>query len=239
MRVDRPLLAWEWLRRDPRYVRAAEETLQRGRERREARREHHPGTWGLAAFEAPALAAPRARPFWSHEAYSYVLACEAEDRGDPKEMFDLASMGSLLTRIAAPGGLQLLLFCDGCRYLRLDVKGAGEAQCLLLRYALAGRTSAEQRLLTLRRLLALGRRGDFARDLHQAPARARRLVLQLRVHDALQDCRDQREIASELLSRSAAEPLWRSRASSIRSQVQRLVREARVMASGGYRKLLR
>ena len=61
----------------------------------------------------------------------------------------------------------------------------------------------------------------------------------LRASDALAAGATQREIAATLLSRSAAEPLWRSRESSIRSQAQRLVRAARNMGAGGYRCFLR
>lgn len=60
----------------------------------------------------------------------------------------------------------------------------------------------------------------------------------LRTWYALAGGADQREIAEALLGRSAGEPRWRSREPSLRSQAQRLVRSARVLASGGYRELL-
>ena len=60
----------------------------------------------------------------------------------------------------------------------------------------------------------------------------------LRVHDALAAGANQREIAEELFGPAARAPRWRSEASTIRSQVQRLVRGARSMMDDGYRLLL-
>jgi hypothetical protein len=61
----------------------------------------------------------------------------------------------------------------------------------------------------------------------------------LRAHDALVAGATQRDIAHVLFSRSAAEPRWRSRESSVRAQAQRLVRSARQLSRGAYRLLLR
>lgn len=146
---------------------------------------------------------------------------------------------ALLTCVDGRDGWRHLLISNGRHQIRLDVEGSAEGKRALLRYDLAGRATAERPLMTLRRLIAFGRRGAFAPGLHRPSARTARWVLQLRAHDALAEGCDQRDIASELLSHSAALPRWRSRESSIRSQVQRLVREARAMADGGYRKLLR
>jgi hypothetical protein len=61
----------------------------------------------------------------------------------------------------------------------------------------------------------------------------------LRAADALAAGAGQREIAQLLLSEEAGEPRWRTRAPSLRSQAQRLVRAARRMESGSYRELLK
>jgi hypothetical protein len=136
-------------------------------------------------------------------------------------------------------GREHLLLSDGLRTIRVDVLAGslarGPAQ---LFYLLAGFAAAERPLLTLRRLLALRRTGRFSRSLHPRETRAQRWVLALRAFDALATGAGQREIAALLLNREAGEPRWRSRASSIRSQSQRLVRSARRMANGGYRGLL-
>ena len=72
----------------------------------------------------------------------------------------------------------------------------------------------------------------------EALAGTERALSQLSAHDALAAGADQREIAAVLLSIDAAEPRWRNRSPSLRSQVQRLVRGARRMGSGGYVELL-
>lgn len=233
--VNRALLAWEWLRRDPFYRGAAAAAEGRGGK---GGHEVRPERWGLLQFEPPDRPAPDARPIWSASVYPYVLPCRAEPCTDPDDSLDLGAMEPLLTRIVRPAGRQHLLICDGRRYLRLDLEPGGESRRVLLHYRLAGCASAERPLMTLRRLIGFCRTGGFPRGLYRDEARAARWILQLRAHDALREGCDQREIASVLLSRSAAVPRWRSQAPSLRSQVQRLVRDARVMAGGGFRTLL-
>lgn len=102
-----------------------------------------------------------------------------------------------------------LLVSDGFRTIRLDgPPGPFSRGPEYLRYSLGGLIAAAPRLLTLRRFLML------------------------RTWYALAGGADQREIAEALLGRSAGEPRWRSREPSLRSRAQRLVRSARVLASG-------
>lgn len=234
--VDRALLAWEWLRRDPHYRRAAADGEGR---RGEHGLEVRPERWGLLRFEPPDRPAPDARPIWSAALYPYVLPCRAEPCIDLDDSLDLAAIEPLLTRIVRADGRRHLLISDGRHHLRLDLEPGGESRHVMLHYLLAGCASAERPLLTLRRLIGFCRTGGFPRGLYPHEPRAARWILQLRAYDALRDNCDQREIAAVLLSRSAAEPRWRSQAPSLRSQVQRLVRGARRMAEGGFRMLLR
>lgn len=234
--ADRSLVAWEWLRRDPLYRAAALGVLSGEAGGGSAR----PQDWGLCAFEHPDLAAPRARPVWTADACPDVLQAEAAPSSDPADSFDVERFRGISAIIPGSDGDEHLLISDGLRTIRVDVYRrslvAGPAQ---LCYRLAGFASVERPLLTLRRLLALQRNGRFSRVLHGREVRARRWQLVLRAHDALAAGANQREIAAILLSRAAAEPCWRSEAPSIRLQAQRLVRNARHMAAGGYRALLR
>ncbi len=235
--ADRSIMAWEWLRRDPGYRAAARAAAEGSRADDGA---PGPERWGLLAFEAPDLAAPRARPVWHADIYPYALPVLAVGAAAPSEALDLACLGGTATIVRGAAGREHLLISDGFRAIRVDVLAGTLARGpVQLCYLLAGVASAEAPLLTLRRLLALLRTGQFSRALHAREVRARRWVLALRAHDALAVGADQREIASVLLSREAGVPRWRSHASSIRSQVQRLVRNARRMAEGGYRQLLR
>lgn len=60
----------------------------------------------------------------------------------------------------------------------------------------------------------------------------------LRAHDAMASGATQREIAAKLLSVEAEEARWRVSVPTVRSRVQRLVRNTRAMAAGGYLSLL-
>lgn len=232
--ADRSLFAWEWLRRDPLYRAAA------GRAHAAASpgtRDPLAGRFGLVAFEPPNLAVPDARPLWRIDAYPQVLIAEPCAGGAGKDRFDLEPLQAL-ARIRVGQRAEHLLLSDGLRTVRLDGElGSFSRGPVVLRYALEGLASAAPPLLTLRRFLALCSTGRFARALHPPEPRARRWILMLRAFDALAAGAGQREIAQMLLSGSVGQPRWRSRESSVRSQVQRLVRGAREMA-GGYRRLL-
>ena len=198
-----------------------------------------PEHWGLHAFEPPHLAVPDARPVWCAKAYPYVLTVDAI-QSDGENAFDLQRVVAVSPVLVAARRREHLLLSDGHRAIRLDVQGASLAKGpVQLRYRLAGLSLAEAPLLTLRRFLAFVRSGRFSRTLYRPEARARRLVLMLRAHDALRSGATQREIAAELLSGEARADRWRVNAPALRSQVQRLVRDCRFMAEGGYASLLR
>jgi hypothetical protein len=230
--ADRSLFAWEWLRRDPLYRAAAVPALAAT----------SPGAllagrFGLVAFESPNLGVPEARPLWRIDAYPQVLIVEPCGGGAGVDRFDLEPLQAL-AKIRVGRDAEHLLLSDGLRTVRLDGElGSFTGGPVVLRYTFEGVASAAPPLLTLRRFLALCSTGRFARALHRPEPRARRWILMLRAFDALAAGAGQREIAQMLLSGSVGQPRWRSRESSVRSQVQRLVRGAREMA-GGYRRLL-
>lgn len=237
--ADRSLFAWEWLRRDPNYLAAAERALDTATGRIQAGAGEVPEWWGLHAFAPPDVAVPEARPVWSAQVHPYVLMVEAGPP-DGDDAFDLERLRAFSTLVAGADGREHLLLSDGRRAIRIDVlAGTVAGGPVALRYRLAGLAAAEGPVLTLRRFLALWRTGRFCRSLHPREARAKRWLLMLRAYDALTAGADQRDIAMVLLSAEAGEPRWRSHVPSLRSQVQRLVRGARRMVSGGYLDLLR
>lgn len=239
LRADRSVFAWEWLRRDPAYRAAAERAI--GTASGLARGElPDPRRWGLHAFEAPHLGAPEARPMWHAEIHPYVLEADAAPATDACDTFELAPLYGMATLITAAGRREHLLISDGLRTIRLDVlSGSLMRGPVRLQYRLSGFGSVERPLLTLRRLLALWRTSRFSVGLHRVEARAGRFVLMLRASDALASGARQREIAAELLSAEAGDARWRVGAPTVRSRVQRLVRNARAMAAGGYVSLLK
>lgn len=238
LEADRALFAWEWLRRSPSYRAAAERAFQADRRCHSTEPREAPERWGLHAFEPPDVTVPEARPMWCAEVHPYVLGVEAGPP-DREDGFDLARFAAISTLVTASDDREHLLISDGLRAIRVDVlAGTVAGGSAALRYRLEGLASAERPVLTLRRLLALWRTGRFCRSLHPDEARAKRWLLMLRARDALAAGAGQREIAAVLLSAEAGEARWRSCCPSVRAQVQRLVRGARRMGSGGYLELL-
>jgi hypothetical protein len=239
LKADRSILAWEWLRRDAKY-RAAAAMSAEGAGRQCAENLAGPENWGLHAFEPPHLTAPDARPVWRADVHPYVLSVRAEGSFGKSDSFELRRLPVPVRVVTVSDALERLLISDGFRTIRVDVlAGSVRSGAVRLHYLLSGFAGAERPLLTLRRLLLLWRTGRFSAALHPLEARARRLVLMLRAHDATASGATQREIAAELLSAEAGEPRWRVGAPTLRSRAQRLVRTARAMAAGGYRSLLR
>ena len=242
LQVGRSGFAWEWLRRDDGYCAAAARAL-------ELSRLPHPGQtgepdalaarWGLHAFEPPNRNAPEARPVWRQEFFPYVVEATAAEEGADDDRLDLRRLKLLVTLVAGPNGTEHLLLSDGFRSVRVDiVSGTLRTGPARLRYQLEGLRSLDKQLLTLQQLLALARTGQFSSMLHPRDRRARRWIMLLRTQDALAAGASQREIAVELLGKSAADGRWRVDAPTLRSQAQRLVRGARGLANGGWRMLL-
>lgn len=234
--AERSLIAWEWLRRDPRYRAVAQTAIER--DARSAAALRCPAEFDLVRFEPPNLGVPYARPLWRDDADAHVLGVERARDGGAEDRFELNRLRSFAT-LVTEGSAEHLLLSDGFRTIRLDAApGVFSTGATRLRYRIEGLASAEPALLTLRRLLALCRTGRFARSRHPRESRARRWILMLRAWDALADGADQRLIARELFSRSVGEPSWRIREPSVRSRAQRLVRSARWLGNCGYRALL-
>lgn len=234
LRADRSIFAWEWLRRDPDYRKAAGRAGP-GRRRNPA----DSGRWGLHGFEDPQKAAPEARPVWRADRHAHVLEATATAPATAKDAFDVSRHSGLVTLITDAEKGEHILLSDGLNTIRVDLIAGSIAEGPVeLHYLLSGRASAKAPLLVLRRLLALEEGCGFSRTLHPREPRARRWILALRAHDALAAGAGQREIAAELLSDAAAAARWRVHAASVRSQVQRLVRGARRSARGGYRAFL-
>lgn len=237
--ADRAFLAWEWLRRRADYKEAARQWLA-GASRSAECALPEPRHWGLHRYEPPHLATPRARPLWRKDIHPYVLRVDALDCVAPEDCLDLRRLQPFATILAAADGTEHVLLSDGVRGIRIDVVGGSiRSGPVELRYRMSGIDSAEAPLLTLRRLLALCRRGCFSAALHPPEVRAARLILMLRAYDAMLSGGSQREIAAILLSSEARGERWRVEAPTLRSRVQRLVRSAQAMAGGGYLSLLR
>lgn len=170
-----------------------------------------------------------------------ILTVHAEP-ADPAhpDAIPLAAMERWLTVVNGTDGREHAVLSDGCHHLRLDVEAGrmGGEEAVILGYSLRGLRSAAPRLLTLRRLIGLCRHRRFVPTLFPADPRLPRLVAMLRVSDALADGASQREIAAALFGADAVARGWNGRTDALRSRMRRLVRDARMMRSGGYRRLL-
>lgn len=239
--ADRSVFAWEWLRRDERYRAAAIRALVEDREISRGDGVCHPGAarWGLHAFEWPYRPGPTARPVWMSDVHPYVLAVTAHAATAAADAFRLDRLADRATILCGADRREHVLLSDGLRTIRVDViEGSVAGGPVDLRYQLHGIETAQNPLLSLRRLLALSCGGHFPKTLYPPEARARRWLLLLRAFDALEAGADQREIAARLLSADSLRPRWRSDVPSLRSRAQRLVRGARAMAAD-YRWMLR
>lgn len=197
---------------------------------------------GCTFAEHPGLPAPEARLIWHADLDPGTIGVTAlpADPADP-DSIHVAGIAPWLAIAVDPAGCEHAVLSDGWHHIRLDIEEgrlAGQ-DAVLLHYRLRGLASAETRLLPLRRLLDLCRHRRFARSLFPRDPRIDRGIGLLRVHDALGEGASQREIGAMLFGEERAAQEWNGASDSLRSRVRRLVREARDMARGGYRQLMR
>ena len=197
---------------------------------------------GCTFAEDPARSAPEARIIWHADLDPGTLRVEAipTDRADPDGL-DLVRVASWLTIVTDPDGYDHAVLSDGRHHIRLDVaqgRLAGET-LVHLYYCLHGLGAAEAGILPLRRLLHLQHHRRFARSLYPRDPWIERGIQLLRVHDALADGATQREIGAVLFGEARVAEDWNDRSDSLRSRIRRLVREAKTLALGGYRDLMR
>ena len=107
------------------------------------------------------------------------------------------------------------------------------------RVVLPNLTGIAPQLLTLRRLSALALRRQLPSTLRQSEKRALRWAKMVQALDGMVAGGSQREIAVALFGEPIVRAEWRGASDHLRLKIQRLVREARRLASGGYRAILK
>lgn len=168
------------------------------------------------------------------------MRAEPVSAEDP-DAFALARLAGRASLARGEDGCEHLLLSDGWRRLRLDVVegtllAAGPVR---LHFELAGFSHLDARLLTIRRLLSLWRKGCFLAALFQPLAGLPHRLEALRVADALAAGASYREIAIALYGEQRVRTEWEGRSDFLLSRVRRRAAEARRMEKGGYRALLR
>ncbi|HMI20858.1 MAG TPA: DUF2285 domain-containing protein [Sphingomonas sp.] len=234
--VDRAGLMWEWLRRDPDYISwyGKASTATRG-----ARQP--PSRWSLLFRENPDRIAPKALIVWRADIDPGTLrVIAAPTRSRDPDGLPLHSLRRWISLVPGMDGREHAVLSDGLHHLRLDVEqGTLAGGPVVLHYLLHGTRDARPKLRTLRRLTAISLERRFTPSLFPADPRQDHWLWALRVGDALREGASQREIAEILYGPARTRGEWQGHSDSLRSRVRRLVGEARRLASGDYRKLMR
>ena len=202
-----------------------------------------PTRWpgGFTFAEDPAIAAPQARLIWHADLDPGTLTVDARPAAprDP-DAIDPAALRVWMTAVADGDGCEHAVLSDGLRHIRFDLAaGTLSAGPVVLRYRLKGSVSARLKLLPLRRLVEFSLHHQFRRALWPSDPRVARWLITLRVHDGLAAGASQREIGEALYGAERVNAEWEDTSDSMRSRVRRLAAEARRLARGGYRTLMR
>lgn len=179
--------------------------------------------------------------FWSAVRHAAVLQADAKPcPPDHPDAFDLADLPCPAWLRPVGPDCEELLIGDGLRRVALVVDGASlVAGPVRLRYRIAGFTTAEAAVTTLRRLVALQRLRRLPAGLYPPEHRARRWAYALRAHDGRRAGASQREIAIALFGAPRVERQWRDGDGDLRKTVLRLIRTAEHLIGGQWRDLLR
>lgn len=196
---------------------------------------------GFTFAESPEVEAPEARIIWHADLDPGALSAVAR-RAHPDDPDGVSPdrIARWLTIARDAEGAEHAVLSDGRHHIRIDLAaGTLSDGPVVLDYRLWGVQHVRPKILPLRRFVHLCTKGRFSRTLFPADPAIGRLITALRVHDALSAGASQREIAELLFGVEQARVDWNGASDSLRSRVRRLVKEARRLAAGGYRSLLR
>jgi len=197
--------------------------------------------WRLLFAEDPARTAPRARLFWRADLDPGALRVVARPAG-PRDRYGLPihQLRRFLSIVRDAQSQEHAVLSDGLRHIRLDVEeGTLEQGPVVLHYVLDGLRDTAVKLETVRRLAALCLERRFSPEHFPADPYRERCILLLQVGDAVRSGASHREVAELLVGRERVRDEWQGRSDALRSRVRRLAAEARRLAAGGYRLMLR
>ncbi|WP_314717045.1 DNA -binding domain-containing protein [Sphingobium yanoikuyae] len=197
---------------------------------------------GCIFAEHPDVQAPDARILWHADRDPEILRLSLLPAGqDDDDGIDPAAWREYLTVGQSAGGCEPLLLSDGLRRIRVDIVEGSLAMAPPLRplYHIEGVSAARGPLRALNRFLDFLSHRRLRPALYPAEPRMARWLLLLRVHDALREGASHRDIGIALFGADRIANQWDGPTDALRSRVRRLVRDAQLMAEGGYRQLLR
>ena len=228
--LDKPGLAWEYLRRNPKYCAAFEDVAGDA----DIGDDGPAQDWGLRFMANPNERADEATVFWRPEDLPEVIPLTSAPIVTPTAVVPLAKWPGEVARREAEDGVHVLVREDAATHqlwLMDPVKGAEPlAAAISLDECAPHRTDAFGRFWRF-----LKRPSKRARRVK--PRRRNRLITALRVLDGRMAGASYRSIAEVLFgkARVEAEP-WKT--ASIRDTVIRLARTGFGLKRGGYRDLL-
>jgi hypothetical protein len=195
---------------------------------------------GCIFAEDPSVGATNARLLWTTDVDPGVLQVDAVPAATTADdSFDLGRFAAMVSVVQCVGRGEYTAISDGYRRIRIDVVAGSLLEGpVLLRHHLQGIDHVDQKLLSLRRLIALHRHGHFVSSLFPFSPQTKRIVMALRAYDALQAGASQRDIAIALFGKNAVDDDWIAGSDYLRLRVRRLVTLARRMAASEWPQLL-
>jgi hypothetical protein len=187
------------------------------------------------------VAGPGAKLIWSADLDPGTIEVEAlPSRYGAADAIDPAQFARWLSIAGGADSREYSVISDGYRRIRLDVVGGSLRKGpVVLRYHLEGISALRPRVLPLRRLLAICTHRRFIASLFPPDPKMARLTDMLRVHDGLAEGASLAELCEALYGEARGQGCPAQGSDSLRSRVRRLAREARAMAAGGYRQLMK
>lgn len=242
--VGRADLAWEWLRRDPDFRRLAPSVKRQTTDRVaiiEAVSPECETRWGCLHVPDPELRFTDTPILWSADVDPSVLRVIASPAAvEDCSAFDLRRWDAAATLVVRPQGRESLLLRGAGRSLRIDViSGSLLEGPVTLLHDFAWVHDTEPVIASLRRYLCLRRTGEFSTAPFSRNQGLRRHMQALRVHDALEVGASIRDVGTMLFGSDRVRVEWPGPGDALKSYCRRMIALARVMASGGYRTLLR
>lgn len=178
---------------------------------------------------------------WSARVDPSVLRVDAIPlrASDEATSFNLRRWLSRATVVKQASGDENLLLHDGMNSIRLDImSGSLLNGPVALRFDIHRGDSVDPMIDTLRRFLHFQRTGAVPPLRRSRVRHHQRVVLALRVHDALVQGASIRDVGIMLFGIGRVEAEWEASGESLKSACRRLIALARSMAEGGYLSLL-
>ena len=174
--------------------------------------------------------------------WPFVLPVTAESpaSGDGKIGFSLRALPCNVSVLRVPGGIEHVCLSQSGRSIQLVCSGASILSDDVTFYiAYADLRDSKQKLLTLERLIALDRTGEFPSRLFKPHPRARTIRFALQALDGDLAGVRHRKIAETILGAEAVAAGWSGGTRHAKSQFYRYLYYGRALIEREYRTLLR